>query len=73
MNKHTQINKEIKVLGIDLAKQSFQVHIGVRSERGWGCQVAWELWRCVMGVGDGIEPPPCWHGIHMRPIVSLSG
>ena len=26
MSKHTQINKEIKVLGIDLAKQSFQVH-----------------------------------------------
>lgn len=26
MSKHTQTDKEIKVLGIDLAKQSFQVH-----------------------------------------------
>ncbi len=26
MSKHTQMDKEIKVLGIDLAKQSFQVH-----------------------------------------------
>jgi transposase len=26
MSKHTQMDKEIKVLGIDLAKQSFQIH-----------------------------------------------
>ena len=26
LNKHTQMDGEIKVFGIDLAKQSFQVH-----------------------------------------------